>query len=176
MDFAGLSGAQNQVILALKVLTLAGVVALAWRRRKLGGLDFLTTLGAAFTWIFVFMPGAGVQYMVWYAPFVLLLSARWWAGLTAGSVIYMARFYHSTSQFHFPWMMALPKGTEVALLGPMDQSRLGRLHPAPHLPRRIVVHDREAGEHGRGSGGKGGRGGLKGLAEGPQINTDLRRF
>jgi hypothetical protein len=68
MSFADLTDTQNHVITLLKVVSMAGVLALAWRRRKLGGLDFFTTLGAAFTWIFVFMPGAGVQYMVWFAP------------------------------------------------------------------------------------------------------------
>ena len=118
MSFEGLSAAQNHVILALKIITLVGVFTLAWRRRKLGGLDFFTTLGAAFTWIFVFTPGTGVQYMVWYAPFVLLLSPGWWTTLTAGSAVYMARFYHSTSQYHFPWDMALPKGPEVPYWAP----------------------------------------------------------
>jgi hypothetical protein len=117
ISFTGLTPAQNHVILALKVITVAGVLALAWRRRKLGGLEFFTTVGAAFTWIFVFAPGAGVQYMVWYAPFILLLSPRWWAVLTAGSAVYMARFYHSTSGYHFPWDVALPKGPEIIYWG-----------------------------------------------------------
>lgn len=118
MDFTGLSEAQNGVILGLKVITLAGVLALAWRRRKLGGLEFFTTLGAAFTWVFVFAPGAGAQYMVWFAPFVLLLSPRWWVALTAGSAIYMAWFYDSTSGYVFPWDFSFPKGPEIMYWGP----------------------------------------------------------
>jgi hypothetical protein len=118
MSFADLTDTQNHVITLLKVVSMAGVLALAWRRRKLGGLDFFTTLGAAFTWIFVFMPGAGVQYMVWFAPYILLLSPRWWTALTVASTIYMFRFYHSTSQYHFPWDMALPKGPEEPYWGP----------------------------------------------------------
>ncbi|MGA3171399.1 MAG: glycosyltransferase 87 family protein [Chthoniobacteraceae bacterium] len=117
VSFAGLTDAQNHVVTALKVITLAGVLGLAWRRRKLGGLEFFTTLGAAFTWIFVFTPGAGVQYMVWFAPFVLLLSPGWWAALTAGSTIYMAWFYQTTAH-HFPWDLALPRGPEVVQWGP----------------------------------------------------------
>jgi hypothetical protein len=118
MDFTGLSEAQNGVILGLKVITLAGVLALAWRRRKLEGMEFFTTLGAAFTWVFVFAPGAGAQYMVWFAPFVLLLSPRWWVALTAGSAIYMAWFYDSTSGYVFPWDFSFPKGPEIAYWGP----------------------------------------------------------
>jgi hypothetical protein len=116
--FQGLSAAQNGVILALKLITLSGVLTLAWRRRKLGGIEFLTTLGAAFTWIFVFMPGAGAQYMVWFAPFLLLLSPGWWAALTAGAAIYMARFYHSTAGFHFPWFFAVPRGPDTPYWAP----------------------------------------------------------
>jgi hypothetical protein len=118
MDCEGLSLAQNRVIMALKLLMLAGVVTLAWRRRKMGGLDFFTTLGAAFAWIFVCMPGIGTQYMVWYAPFILILSPEWWAALTAGSAIYMARFYQSTSGFHFPWYLSMPHGPEAPYWAP----------------------------------------------------------
>lgn len=118
MDFEGLSGPQNHVIMALKVVMMTGLLALAWRRRKLAGLDFFTTLGAAFTWIFVCMPGAGAQYMVWYAPFLLLLSPGWWTALMTGSAIYMARFYSSTSQSPFPWVLALPKGPEAHYWAP----------------------------------------------------------
>jgi hypothetical protein len=118
MSFEGLSGAQHHVITVLKAIMLAGVLALAWRRRKLGGVEFFTTLGAAFAWIFVFMPGAGVQYMVWFAPFILLLAPGWWAVLTVGSVVYMATFYHTTAGYHFPWDISLPKGPEVNYWGP----------------------------------------------------------
>jgi len=118
MDFEDLSVAQNRVTLALKVILIAGLLTLAWRRRKLGGLEFFTTLGAAFTWIFVVMPGAGPQYMVWFAPFILLLSPRWWAALTAGSAIFMVRFYHSTSHYHFPWDMSFPKPAEAPYWAP----------------------------------------------------------
>ena len=109
MSYADLSVEQNRVITLLKAILLAGVFVLAWRRRKLGGLEFFTTLGAAFTWIFVFMPGSAAQYMVWYAPFLLLLSPEWWAVITTGATIFLARFYHSTSGYNFPWIIALPR-------------------------------------------------------------------
>jgi len=118
MDFEDLTTAQNQVMLALKVILLAGMLTLAWRRRKVGGVEFFTTLGAAFTWIFVTAPGAGPQYMVWFAPFILLAEPRWWVALTAGSAIYMARFYHSTAQYHFPWDMSFPKRVEAPYWAP----------------------------------------------------------
>ena len=117
-SYTGLSPAQDRVMLALKIISISGVMLLAWRRRKLGGLDFFTTLGAAFAWIFVFTPGAGVQYMVWFAPFILLLSPRWWVVLTAASAVFMARYYHSGAQYHFPWTYSFPKGPEEFYWGP----------------------------------------------------------
>jgi hypothetical protein len=102
--YADPSLAQSWITFALKIITLAGICFLGWRRRKLSQIEFFTTLGAAFSWIFVFMPGAGVQYMVWWAPFILLLSPRWWIALTAGATVYLARFYYSTADFHFPWV------------------------------------------------------------------------
>lgn len=118
MDFSGLSAPQNEVMLALKIILLAGMFLIAWRRRALGGLDFFTTLGAAFTWFFIFTSGAGVQYMVWFAPFLLLLSPRWWLALTAGSTVYLARYYQSGSLTPFPWDFSFPKGPEVPYWAP----------------------------------------------------------
>jgi hypothetical protein len=56
--------------------------------------------------------------MVWFAPFLLLLSPRWWAALTAGSTVFLFRFYHSTSGYHFPWDIALPRDPQDAYWGP----------------------------------------------------------
>jgi hypothetical protein len=118
MNFEVLTPAQHHVMLALKLVLLAGMLTLAWRRRKLGGMEFFTTISMAFTWIFVTAPGAGAQYMVWFAPFILLAWPRWWAALTVGSAIFMARFYHSTSQYHFPWDMSFPRGPETPYWAP----------------------------------------------------------
>jgi uncharacterized membrane protein len=124
VSFVGLTPAQNHVISILKVITVAGVLTLSWRRRKLGGLEFFTTLGAAFAWIFVFTPGSGTQYMVWFAPFILLLSPKWWVWLTAGSSIYMAVFYQSVAH-HFPWNIAVPTGQEVPIWTPWSNLAWG---------------------------------------------------
>jgi hypothetical protein len=118
MSFEGLTPAQNVIISALKILMLAGLLTLAWRRRNLGGIEFFTSLGAAFTWIFILIPGAGVQYMVWFAPFILIMAPRWWVALTAASVIYMASFYSFTARRPFPWDLAIPKGPEAAHWAP----------------------------------------------------------
>jgi hypothetical protein len=118
MYFDGLTVGQNRIMLALKAIMLSGLVAVAWRRRKLGGMEFFTTLAAAFTWIFVFAPGAAPQYMVWFAPFILIAEPGWWAALTGGSAVFMARFYHSSAHYHFPWDMSRPLGRQVPYWGP----------------------------------------------------------
>ena len=96
----------------LKVIIVSAILTLAWRRRRVPAKDFFTTVAAAFTLIFVFAPGAGVQYMVWFAPFLLVAEPRWWAAITAASVAFMAAFYHSASKFTFPWYHAFPMDTE----------------------------------------------------------------
>lgn len=118
IDFQGLSTAQNRIMLGLKLLLIVGMLILAWRRRKMGGAEFFTTLGAAFVWIFTVAPGTGVQYMAWFGPFLLLAAPRWWVVVTAGAAVYMARFYHSTSHYHFPWDMSFPKGPEASYWAP----------------------------------------------------------
>jgi hypothetical protein len=109
MYFMNLTKEQNAVISILKLVMMGGVIVLAWRRRKLGGTEFFVTMAAAFSWIFVFMPGAGAQYMVWFAPFILVMSPRWWSVLTAGCTFFLWRYYYSTSGFEFPFYIALPK-------------------------------------------------------------------
>ena len=51
--------------------------------------------------------------MVWLAPFVLLLSPRWFAAVTATSSIFLFAFYHSVSGGQFPWVLAMPRGPET---------------------------------------------------------------
>jgi len=118
VSYTGLTAAQNEVISALKFIIIAGVLVIAWRRRKLGGLDFFGTLTAAYAWLFIFMPGAGPQYMVWFAPFLLLSAPRWWLAFTAASALFMFRFYDTTSHGHFPWDLALPRGPEQPYWAP----------------------------------------------------------
>ena len=145
MDFENMTAAQNRVMLALKVMLLAGMLALAWRRRKLGGMEFFTTLGAAFTWILVFAPGAGPQYMVWFAPFILIAEPRWWAALDGG----VGHFHGAVLPFDvalsFPVGYVLPEGAGGAVLGAVDESGVGDVYCAAVLAGRGVVSDEESG-------------------------------
>jgi uncharacterized membrane protein len=118
VSFEGLSPAQNAVMLTLKAALIGSLLLLAWRRRKVPAKDFFTTLAAAFTLLFVFAPGAGVQYMVWFAPFILLVEPTWWAALTAGSTVFLVTFYHAKANFHFPWRIGFPEDPDVSFWAP----------------------------------------------------------
>lgn len=100
--FSTLTPAQAGIITALKVIVVAGVLALAWRRRAAAPEDLLTTIALAWLVFFVFAPGFGVQYLVWPAPFFLYLSARWSAAITAAGSVALFAFYTICSH-GMPW-------------------------------------------------------------------------
>ncbi len=98
---------------------LLGVLTLAWKRRNVDGAEFFTSLTAAFAVLFVFLPGAGPQYLVWIAPFLAWSLPRWYLAVTLCSSVYMFAFYQSTELKHaFPWELSFPKGPEIAVWGP----------------------------------------------------------
>ncbi len=118
LGFYGLTAAQNGIVAALKLLIIAGAIAIGWWRRRVAGAAFFQTLALVFTVLFVFAPGVGTQYMVWGAPFLLLLSARWYAAITGTTALYVFAFYNSTANTAFPWHTVMPRGPEVAVWGP----------------------------------------------------------
>ena len=73
------------VVTVLKILVVIAILGLAWRRRGLDERGFVHSLAYGWIVFFIFSPGVCVQYMIWLAPFVLLLSARFYAWLTATS-------------------------------------------------------------------------------------------
>jgi uncharacterized membrane protein len=66
--------AATAVAFLLKVGIVAAVFVIAWRRRHLLGRAMIDSVAYAWIVFFVFAPGVSVQYMVWLAPFVLMLS------------------------------------------------------------------------------------------------------
>jgi hypothetical protein len=118
VSFIGLSAEQQKAMSILKAVMILCVVAFAWRRRGVQGPAFLTSLTAAFVCIFIFAPGVGPQYLVWFAPFLLWSSPRWFAVITACCTAYMISFYHPSSKFSFPWELAIPTGPEIVYWGP----------------------------------------------------------
>jgi Glycosyltransferase family 87 len=109
IDFKSLSAAQVLVSGLLKAVIVTGVTVLGWRRRGKEPAAIFSTLAMAWVIFFVFAPGTAVQYMVWPAPFLLLLSARWYATITAAASFYMIVFYQTTSvNGSFPWFFVKP--------------------------------------------------------------------
>ena len=94
--------AQAAVILGLKLIVVAAVLTMAWRRRGVEPLKIFETLALAWAVFFVFAPGFGSQYLVWLAPFFLVASEAWYAALTIASSVALFIFYNSISG-GMPW-------------------------------------------------------------------------
>jgi hypothetical protein len=106
VSFFDLPILESIVIAALKLLIVASVFVIGWRRRKLDGLGLVQSV--AFAWIvfFVFSPGISAQYMIWLAPFILLLSPNLYGFLVAGSSLFLFFFYNINAG-GLPWYLAI---------------------------------------------------------------------
>lgn len=104
LGFIGLTTAQRVIISLLKILIIAGVLLLAWRKRRGAPAEIFSTLTLAWVLFFAFAPGSAPQYLVWFAPFLLVHSPRWYAAVTAVCTIFLLKFY--TVICHgFPWYL-----------------------------------------------------------------------
>jgi hypothetical protein len=115
IDFKGLTATQNLVAAALKFAAITGIAAVGWLRRRVAPFELPATIGLAWLVFFVLAPGVGVQYMVWAAPFLLLLSAPGYVVITAACTAFLFVFYDSTSSGRWPWFFAVPRGLETPL-------------------------------------------------------------
>jgi len=114
LGFSDLSRVQSLIATGLKVMIVLGISVLAWRRRHLPPPALFATLAGAWAVFFIFVPGVGTQYMVWLAPFILLLNGRWYLAVTAAASVFLAVFYHLSSPARFPWFLAIPQESGVA--------------------------------------------------------------
>jgi len=105
VSFFNLSGTQNAITMTLKVIVVLSILLLAWRRKKLPPPALFASIAYAWMIFFVLSPGVAAQYLVWLAPFVLLLSPTFYGFLVAGSSIFLFAFYTITSG-GFPWYSA----------------------------------------------------------------------
>jgi hypothetical protein len=115
IDFKGLTATQNMLAAVLKFTAIGGIAAIGWMRRKVAPAELAATIGMAWLVFFILAPGVGVQYMVWAAPFLLLLSAPGYAVITAAATVFLFAFYHSTSGGRWPWFFAVPRGPETPI-------------------------------------------------------------
>jgi hypothetical protein len=106
VSFFDLELAQTLVITVLKMIIVIAALIMAWQRRHARGLAFVETL--AWTWLmfFILAPGVCPQYLVWLAPFILLVSPSLYAALAISSSIFLFAFYNITSG-GLPWSVAL---------------------------------------------------------------------
>jgi len=100
--------------LLLKVAIVAAVVAIAFRRRKLNGRGLIDSVAYAWIIFFLLSPGVCVQYMVWLAPFILVLSSSLYLWLTVSSSIFLFVVYTAIAR-GFPWFVAISDGRDPAL-------------------------------------------------------------
>jgi hypothetical protein len=92
-------------MLILKIAVVLSIFILAWRRRKLDPPALFATIGYAWMIFFVVSPGVAAQYLVWLAPFILLLSPTFYGWLVASSSAFLFALYTITSG-GFPWYLA----------------------------------------------------------------------
>ena len=119
--FFNLPTGATVVVWSLKVVIICAVVAIAWRRRDLGESAVIDSLACAWLVFFVFAPGVCPQYMVWLAPFILLLSAKLYAWLTVASSVALFCLYDALSG-GLPWYIAIARNSAggVSLLVPWE--------------------------------------------------------
>jgi len=106
LSFFDLEPAQNIIITVLKVIIIGAALWIAWHNRHARGRAFVESL--AYTWLvfFVFAPGVCPQYLIWLAPFILILSPMFYTGVLTASSIFLFAFYNITSG-GLPWKVAL---------------------------------------------------------------------
>ena len=97
-----LSFGQQVVSLTLKIVIGVSALVISWRRQDLPGGALMYSI--AYIWIvfFALAPGGGAQYLIWLAPFILMLSAPFYAWLLVASSIFLFRFYDVISH-GLPW-------------------------------------------------------------------------
>ena len=112
--FFNLSVAAAAIALILKVAIVCAVFVIGWRRRSLGGPAALNSLAHAWIVFFVFSPGVCPQYMVWLAPFILLLSPALYGWLTASSSVFLFLLYNALAG-GLPWFIAIARNRAPGL-------------------------------------------------------------
>jgi uncharacterized membrane protein len=106
LSFFDLEPAQNVIITVLKLIIVVVAVWLAWKNRNTRGRAFVESLACSWLVFFVFAPGVCPQYLIWLAPFILILSPTLYFYLLVASTIFLFEFYNITSG-GLPWSVAL---------------------------------------------------------------------
>jgi len=106
LSFFDLAPAQIFIMTVLKMIVMGAAIWIGWRSRCARNRAFVESL--AWTWLifFTFAPGACPQYLIWLAPFILVLSPSFYTAITIASSVFLFAFYNITSG-GLPWKVAL---------------------------------------------------------------------
>lgn len=115
----GLPFAPQAIATLLKIFIVATVCLIAWRRRNVPEKEIGVSIACSWLVFFVFSPGVCVQYMVWLAPFVLVLSPMLYVWLLGASSIFLFVFYNVTAG-GLPWSVALSTDQAIATWAPFS--------------------------------------------------------
>ena len=107
--FYDISPMESFVVSVLKLIIVAAVLMIAWRRRNLGERALFDSVAYAWIVFFVFAPGVCAQYMVWLAPFALVLSPVFYGWLAASSSLFLF-FFYNVNAGQFPWYGVISDG------------------------------------------------------------------
>jgi Glycosyltransferase family 87 len=106
LSFFDLEPAQIFIMTVLKVIVMATAIWIGWRNRHARGRAFIDSLACTWLVFFVFAPGVCPQYLIWLAPFILVLSPALYTSVLISSSIFLFAFYNITSG-GLPWSVAL---------------------------------------------------------------------
>lgn len=106
LSFFDLEPSQTVIVTVLKTVIIVLTVWIAWRHRSARGREFIESLACAWLVFFVLAPGVCPQYLIWLAPFILVLSPTFYAAVLVSSSIFLFAFYNITSG-GLPWSVAL---------------------------------------------------------------------
>ncbi len=107
--FYDISPMESFVVTVLKLIIIAAVLMIAWRRRNLGERALFDSVAYAWIVFFVLAPGVCAQYMVWLAPFALVLSPVFYGWLAATSSLFLF-FLYNVNAGEFPWYGVISDG------------------------------------------------------------------
>src|SRR5262249_17358986 len=130
IGFVNLPSAATLVTTLLKAIIVLTIVTIAWRRRNLGAPAVICSIAYSWLVFFTFSPGFCAYYLVWLAPFVLLLSPSLYGWLTAASSLFLFVFYNTLAD-GFPWHIAVGKFS--------DPSRFNLIAPWALWASAIIV-------------------------------------
>jgi Glycosyltransferase family 87 len=106
LTFFNLAPVGTVIVTLLKIAIIGGVLLLAWRRRNFDARALFHSIAYAWLIFFVFSPGIGVQYLVWLAPFCLVLARPLYLAVLAAGSVFLFVFYTVTAG-GFPWYVAV---------------------------------------------------------------------